>query len=116
MGVLLPRNSTSQSKAGPSSVDLAALSIEQKEKVIIDKGIPFATLLSLPGHIMLYLGKEEDRAYVMHSLWVYKERVFFKDRQRKVAKVVVSDVYLGKGSEKGSLLERLSTMAFLVNR
>lgn len=114
MGVLLPRNSTSQSKAGLSSIDLAALSFEQKERVIVEKGIPFATLLSLPGHIMLYLGKEEDRAYVMHSVWAYKEKVFFKDRQRKVAKVVVSDLYLGEGSKKGSLLERLSTMTFLV--
>jgi len=116
MGVLLPRNSTSQSKAGLSSVDLAALSVKQKEKVIIEKGIPFATLLSLPGHIMLYLGKDGDRAYVMHSFWAYKEKVFFKDRQRKVAKVVVSDLYLGKGSEKDSLLDRLSAMTFLVNR
>lgn len=116
MDVLLPRNSTSQSKAGFSSIDLANLSVKQKERVIIERGIPFATLLSLPGHIMLYLGKEQDRAYIIHSLWAYEERVFFKDRQRKVARVVVSDLYLGKGSKKGSLLERLSTMVFLVRR
>lgn len=114
MGVLLPRNSVSQSEAGFSSIDLTNFSVKQKEKVIIEKGIPFATLLGLPGHIMLYLGKEEDRAYVIHSLWAYKERVFFKDRQRKVARVLVSDLYLGKGSKKGSLLEKLSTMTFLV--
>lgn len=114
MGVLLPRNSTSQSKAGFSSIDLTSLSVKQKEKLIIENGIPFATLLNPPGHIMLYIGKEEDKAYVIHSLWAYKEKVFFKDRQRKVARVVISDLHLGKGSERGSLLERLSTMTFLV--
>ncbi len=30
--------------------------------------------------------------------------------------MLVSDLYLGKGSKRGSLLERLSTMTFLVNR
>ncbi len=114
MGVLLPRNSTSQSKAGFSSIDLTNLSVKQKEKLIIEDGIPFATLLNPPGHIMLYIGKEGDKAYVIHSLWAYKEKVFFKDRQRKVARVVISDLHLGKGSERSSLLERLSTMTFLV--
>lgn len=116
LGLLLPRNSISQTQAGSALMDLTRFSNAQKERIVIEKGIPFATLLNLPGHVMLYIGKEGNKAYVIHSLWAYRESVFFRDRLRKVAQVAVSDLHLGEGSEKGSLLERLTSMTFLVDR
>ena len=115
-GLLLPRNSASQSQAGSDSIDLVELPPAQREALIIEKGIPFATLLNLKGHVMLYIGNEKGKAYVIHSLWAYRENFCFKDRLRKVARVVVSDLHLGEGSKKGSLLDRLSGMTFLVSQ
>jgi hypothetical protein len=116
MGMLFPRNSASQSQAGFSSIDLADLSIDQKERTVIEKGVPFATLLNLPGHVMLYIGEEGGKAYAIHNTWAYRENVFFKDRLRKIAQVVISDLHLGDGSKKGSFLDRLSSMTFLVDK
>ena len=116
MGLLLPRNSGSQAEAGFSSIDLTGFSTTQKEAIVIENGIPFVTLLNLKGHVMLYIGSDKNKAYVIHSLWAYRENVFSKDRLRNLAQVVVSDLHLGKGSKKGSLVERLSSMTFLVHR
>ena len=116
MDLLLPRNSRSQSKAGSSSIDLTGFLSKQKEAIIVEKGIPFATLLYLPGHVMLYIGKEGNKPYVIHSLWAYRENALFRDKLSNVSQIVVSDLHLGKGSRKGSLLERLSGMTFLANK
>jgi hypothetical protein len=116
MDLLLPRNSRSQSEAGLSSMDLTGFSPAQKEAIVVEKGVPFATLLNLPGHVMLYIGKEGNKPYVIHSLWAYRENVLLEDRLRNVSQIVVSDLHLGEGSKKGSLLERLSGMTFLVNK
>jgi len=116
LGIMLPRNSHSQSQVGSSSIDLTLLPESDKERLVMEKGVPFATFLNLPGHIMLYIGKDQNRAYVIQSLWAYRESILFKDRLRKVARVVVSDLSLGEGSKKGSLLKRLSSMTILVDQ
>jgi hypothetical protein len=116
MDLLLPRNSRSQSKAGLTSIDLTGFSPAQKEAIVVEKGVPFATLLNLPGHVMLYIGKEGNKPYAIHSLWAYRENALFEDSLRNVSQIVVSDLHLGVGSKKGSLLERLSGMTFLANK
>lgn len=116
VGMLLPRNSASQAQAGYAFLDLSSLPPSGKEEMIVAQGVPFATLLYMPGHIMLYIGEQGKRPYAIHSLWAYRENVLFKDRLRKVSRVVVSDLHLGEGSEKGSLIERFSGMVFLSPR
>jgi hypothetical protein len=54
-GIYLPRNSSSQAKSGPS-MSLEGLTPAQKEEAILSRGVPFATLVWMPGHIMLYVG------------------------------------------------------------
>lgn len=67
-GIWLPRNSGAQAKAG-KVVALKDLDPAVKERLIIEKGVPFASLLGLKGHIVLYLGEQQGRAVVFHNVW-----------------------------------------------
>lgn len=55
-GILLPRNSAQQIEAANRIVDLSQLNVEQRLDYLKENGLPFRTLVYLPGHIMLYIG------------------------------------------------------------
>lgn len=57
---------------------------------------------------MLYLATLESRAYAIHSAWAYRRPRHGRDDTFVVNRVVVSDLTLGEGSRRGSLLERLN--------
>ena len=59
---------------------------------------------------MLYLGTLEGRAYAIHSAWAYRRPRGGRDDTFVVNRVVVSDLTLGEGSRRGSLLERLNAV------
>jgi len=67
-GIFLPRNSRMQSRQG-EWIPWQGLDAEEKEAELLDRGVPLLTLLHKPGHIMLYLGKREGRAIILHDLW-----------------------------------------------
>lgn len=67
-GLWLPRNSSAQAGAG-LKIDLQKLSPDDKERRILAEGIPFLTLLQLPGHIGLYLGPHDGRPAFFHNIW-----------------------------------------------
>ncbi len=67
-GIWLPRNSRAQAKAGTVQ-KLEGESREAKERVVLDKGLPFLTLLGMRGHIMLYVGEYKGRAVVFQNIW-----------------------------------------------
>jgi cell wall-associated NlpC family hydrolase len=67
-GILLPRNSIDQAGAG-RFISLHGLSLGKKEETIIKKGVPWRTLLWLPGHIMLYIGLHNGRPLIFHNFW-----------------------------------------------
>ena len=54
MGEVTPLNTLPSSKRG---------------QLLLQKGIPFATLVHLPGHIMLYVGQYNGKPIVFHNLW-----------------------------------------------
>ncbi len=107
VGLRLPRNSGPQSRSGRV---VAAFdentSLDDKRAVL--RGLqPGPVVLTMRGHIMLYLGSVGGRPYAIHSFWAYREPTADGDRVRVVNRVAVSDLDLGEGSKKGSLLERL---------
>ena len=107
VGILLPRNSSAQAKTGFLLREFTVEdSLEEKLKVIVEKGVGGITLLHIPGHIMLYLGSVEGRPYVIHSLWAYREG----DKLREVKRVVVSDLLLGEKS----LLKRVDSVRIII--
>ena len=81
--IWLPRNSTQQARQG-RVISLEGLSSREKTRLILEKGVPFLTLLRKPGHIMLYIGSSQGRPLIMHSLWGLKTRDFLQGEGRYV--------------------------------
>lgn len=73
LGLYLPRNSSEQARAG-KVVPLGGMSGQAKQRLIIRDGVPMLTLLGAPGHIMLYLGRRDGKALIMHNTWGVKVR------------------------------------------
>jgi hypothetical protein len=111
-GILMPRNSKIQARVGISLGQVEGKSPKEKAK-ILDRAIPLATTLRLPGHIMLYLGKENGKHYVIHNLWGIQKAGWFGPSVQKIGKTVVSDLSLGKSGPNGSLLDRLTDIQFI---
>jgi hypothetical protein len=112
VGIVMPRNSTFQGKVGKDLGEMDRKSLKEK-KTILDRAVPFATVLRLPGHIMLYLGKDRGRYYAIHNIWGIEEGRSSNRLLKKIAKVEVSDLSLGESGPHGSLLERLTDVRFI---
>ncbi|MRR07107.1 MAG: hypothetical protein EG828_09210 [Deltaproteobacteria bacterium] len=117
-GIWLPRGSYNQINSG-KYISFTGLSTADKERFIREKGVPFLTILHMKGHILLYVGSEDDTVLVFHSLWGVK----MKGRdgrkfKQAVGKAIIST--LTPGSElinvDGSLLEKVSSMLILSDR
>ncbi|MGE4290826.1 MAG: SH3 domain-containing protein [Desulfovibrio sp.] len=67
-GIALPRNSKAQAQAGPF-IPLDHFDARAKEDAILQQGVPFATLIYKPGHIMLYVGQRNGHPVILHNLW-----------------------------------------------
>jgi hypothetical protein len=112
LGILMPRNSKEQAAVG---VDLGLLEgkTEKEKRKFLDQAIPLATTLRLPGHIMLFLGRDKGRHYVIHSIWGIQRSGTPDPKLEKIGRVVVSDLSLGKSGLNGSLLARLTDIRFI---
>lgn len=96
-GIRMPRNSSWQARIG-------------REIARFDrfKNLPSGiSILYLPGHIMLYLGKDNGNYYVIHDTWAYTEGRWPSRVKKHIGRVVVSDLSLGEYGKTGSLLEQL---------
>jgi hypothetical protein len=114
MGLDLPRNSGEQGRSGISLAEFKeGVTPAEKKDLIAAEGVGALTLLRLKGHIMLYLGEENGRSYAIHAIWAYRSKGLEGDIATVLGKVVVSDLSLGEGSSKGSLLERIVAVRFL---
>lgn len=113
MGIVLPRNSSAQGRVGQGRYSFSPKSAVRQRRAELDS-LNQPVLLQFPGHIMLYLGREGEHYYAIHDIWAYRvlERPE-KDRKIIIGKIVVSDLSLGEGSTRGSLLERLTTINLL---
>jgi cell wall-associated NlpC family hydrolase len=111
-GILMPRNSKLQSKVGIALGEVEGKLLKEKA-MILDRATPLATTLRLPGHIMLYLGKEKGRYFAIHSLWGIQRGRWFGLTLEKVGRVVVSDLSLGRSGPKHSLFDRITDIQFI---
>ncbi|MCK5594934.1 SH3 domain-containing protein [bacterium] len=99
-GIRMPRNSSRQARMGEEIAGLEKLS-------------PGISTLCLPGHIMLYLGKDNGNYYVIHDTWAYTEGKWPHAAKKHIGRVAVSDLSLGEYGRTGSLLERLKIMKII---
>jgi hypothetical protein len=114
-GIWLPRGSYNQINSA-QNITLAGLSGSEKERLIMEKGVPFLTLVHLKGHIMLYVGNRNGRPLMFHSTWGIGVRDGKGGEYKKViGKSIVST--LNPGAEldlaSASLLERVGCMLVL---
>lgn len=107
----LPRNSMAQGNFG-EVISLKDMSDEEKEHIILTQGIPFQTLIYLPGHIGLYVGQYENKAVIFHNLWGVKLQ---NDGRFIIGKAVITSLYAGMelSDVKSSIMERVQSMNIL---
>ncbi len=108
MGLELPRDSKDQSQVSPMAVGMDQNSKDNVKIAVIAKASAGNTLLAMKGHIMLYLGMVNGKPYAIHDTTAYKQKVDQKEVTFALDRVVISDLSLGEGSQKGSLLRRLT--------
>ncbi|MFB3885839.1 MAG: SH3 domain-containing protein [Thermodesulfobacteriota bacterium] len=113
-GILMPRNSKLQARIGIPLGQVEGMPLKEKERVL-DRAIPLATTLRLPGHIMLYLGKDKENYYAIHNLWAIQKRGWFGPVLQKIGKVVVSDLSLGRDGPSQSLLHRVTDIQVIAS-
>jgi hypothetical protein len=110
-GIWLPRNSGDQSFAG-SRIPLKGASVRERNEAITLEGVPFATLIHMPGHIMLYLGLYDGEPAVFHNTW----GVAVTGGRAVVGRAVVTGLRLGEeipGKPSNSLLiDRIDAISF----
>lgn len=117
-GVELPRFSASQSKAGEFSLNIKDIKDEGERLRIIEAAAKQGVvLLHLPGHVMLYLGKDANqRPMAIHAFAEYLAPCDKQDPARpegketlfKVDKISVTDLELGRGTSRTAFIERLT--------
>lgn len=118
-GLWLPRNSSVQAKTG-NFIALQNLNSQDKEQLIIQKGVPYLTLLWLEGHIMLYLGTYHGKAIAFHNMWGIKTRDYQGETGRNVVgRAVITTLQPGKelpefDPNKGDKLKNILGMTILV--
>jgi cell wall-associated NlpC family hydrolase len=110
-GVWLPRNSGDQARSG-ALIPLGNTPPGGRPGVIVSGGVPYATLIHMPGHIMLYAGLYDGAPVVFHNTW----GVRVKSGRAVVGKAVVSGLRLGEelpGKAPDSLLiDRIDSLVF----
>lgn len=111
VGIFLPRDTTQQCDALTNHIELDNLSCIDSQKIL--KQIePHNVVLCMPGHIMLYIGQDEGQPFAIHALWAYScgNENSAVDEIVVVNKVLVTSLNIGSGSQKGTFLERLSSI------
>lgn len=97
-GIWLPRNSSNQSRRG-TFISLTHLKdVAAKEAFIKKHAVPFATILWVPGHVVLYLGQRGERQYVYQTMWGLHTKHWFESEEGRivVGKTVVTPIDFGK--------------------
>jgi hypothetical protein len=125
-GLQMPRHSAYQAAAGTFSIDVSGMTSETERQLIIDAaqraGI---VLLHFPGHIMVYLGRDEaGTPMAIHSFAEYLEPCPDGTRPEgeapetlfTVDTVSVSDLELGRGTSRTAFIERLTRVVVLGQR
>jgi len=118
-GIWLPRHSEDQAKKTGAYIDLQYYTPQQKEKIILEQGIPYLSLLWRKGHVMLYIGQENGRALIFHNVWGLRTLDTNGEEGRKIiGKAVITTLTPGAElyclvPEENLLLNTISGMTIL---
>ncbi len=114
-GIELPRFSGWQSKAGSYSIDVGGVGDSEKLQIIDQASESGVVIMHLPGHIMLYLGKDAEAVpMALHALSYYLDTCETgEETSMVVGKVQVGGLELGRGTRKTALIERINRVSVL---
>lgn len=117
-GIWLPRHSEDQVKKVGTYIDLQNLTPDEKEKVILKKGVPYLSLLWRKGHVMLYIGDQDDRALIFHNVWGVRTRDCRGREARKIiGKAVITTLCPGAEllclDPEGLLIRKISALTII---
>jgi hypothetical protein len=117
-GIWLPRNSAQQARSGGEFVPLDGLDAASKIRVIRSRGVPFASLIWLPGHIGLYLGVDErGEPLLLHNIWGVRTVLPNGGEGRAVVgRLVISTLRPGeerKDVRRDAFLDKLTGLAIV---
>lgn len=112
VGIKLPRNSRSQGMSG-----LALLTQENLPKTpneienkVIELAVGGLSIIQFDGHISIYLGSYNNRAYIIHESVGYKQNINGQEYFRTFRKVAVTDMWLGEGTKGKTMLEDIKNV------
>ncbi len=110
-GFELARHSGVQAKLGTTRVDVSGMSEADKLAALDEWAARGVVLLYMPGHIMLYLGAEDGQHYAVSAISEYLVPCAGgPDTVYRIARVAVTTLELGRGSERTAYVERLATL------
>lgn len=115
-GIWLPRNSGDQARTG-AAIPLKNIPVAERSKTILENAVPFATLIHMPGHIMLYLGLYDAEPVVLHNVWGVRTNMpGGKTGRTVIGKTVVSSLKAGeeiRDRPKSSLfIDNIAALAY----
>lgn len=94
-GIWLPRNSAAQAKSG-TFIPLDGLTAAEKEAAIVRNAIPFATLVWMRGHIMVYIGAVGGKPVVFHNVWGLRTLDGGVEGRKVIGKAVITTLRAGE--------------------
>jgi hypothetical protein len=117
-GLWLPRHSEDQVKEVGTYLDMNGMTPEQKEKIILEKGIPYLTVLWRKGHVMMYIGQQNGQALIFHNIWGIRTRDLRGREGRKIiGEAVITTLRPGHElrslDKAGDLLTNIAGMSIL---
>jgi cell wall-associated NlpC family hydrolase len=68
LGIWLPRNSAQQAKSG-ASLDLSNNTVDERLKLLQERGHPLMTIIYIGGHVMLYVAPSKAGAITYQNIW-----------------------------------------------
>ncbi|MEQ8204147.1 MAG: NlpC/P60 family protein, partial [Smithellaceae bacterium] len=117
-GIWLPRHSEDQVKEAGSYISFDGMTTEQKEKIIMEKAIPYLTLLWRKGHVMLYIGVKNGQPLIFHNVWGVRTRdLRGYDGRKIIGQAVITTLHPGRELRNfdtaGDLLTHIAGMSIL---
>jgi cell wall-associated NlpC family hydrolase len=110
----MPRHSARQAEVGTFSIPITPDMSERERLALADRALDHGVVLfHFPGHVMIYLGRTtEGEPRILHAFAEYLEPCATPeggagDQLRRVGRVSVSDMELGRGTSRRAFIERL---------
>lgn len=114
-GFKFPRTSGKLIQASTASLDLTQYDRDTRIQ-ILNNTPPGITIVGWAGHVMLYLGSVNSVPYVIQATWGMREQAAEGvDITRRLARVIVADLMMDDGSERGPRIDRLTGLAIIGN-